>query len=312
VIRAILYNPAIDVHYKIPHLGEQTTFTGLQNVHYPAGKAVNFAKAVKILGEEVELSGIIPSNDILKYKTYLDEYKIRHDLSEIPGNTRINTTIFEEDSGISYHLSSENAAVSESAITAFNNKLLGKMQADDFFVFSGSLPTGCSRETYGKLIEECKTKGIKTALDSRSNPLKHGIAATPFLISPNETEFQEIFSADEDIKGLQHIALKGKRLIDSGIEYVFITLGKDGVVALSKDESLFCTPIELSNQVNDVGCGDAFLAGAVVGFKRGFKFSEVCKLAVASGAANTLTREPCKIDPSRVRHIMEKLTVEGI
>ena len=311
MIRAILYNPAVDVYYKIPRFGEQNTFTGLKSNSYPAGKALNFAKAVKILGEDVELSGIIPIGDISKYRDYLDALEIRHDLSAIMGDTRINTTIFEEESGISYHLNSENTPVCKSEFEAFNDKLLKKMKTGDFWVFSGSIPAGCDEEIYRKLIGECKSKDIKTALDARANPLKHGISELPFLISPNETEFQEIFS-NEDIKGLQHIVLKAKRLIDNGVEYVFITLGKDGVVALHKDECLLCSSLEMPNQINDVGCGDAFLAGAVVGFKRGFQFSEVCRMAVACGAANTLTREPCKIELSKVHYIMEKLRVESV
>ena len=311
MIRAILYNPAIDVHYNVPGLGEQMTFTGLKSVSFPAGKALNFAKAVKILGEDVEVSGIVPERDVSKFMDYLDEFEIKHDLSGISGNTRINTTIFEEKSGFSYHLNSESTTAFESEVTAFNDKLSAKMQKGDFWVFSGSIPTGCNEETYAKLIGECKSKNIKTALDTSKNSLKHGIHALPFLISPNETEFQEIFS-NEDIKGLQHIVLKAKRLIDNGVEYVFITLGKDGVVALHKDECLLCSSIEIPNQVNSVGCGDAFLAGAVVGFQRGFQFSEVCRMAVACGAANTLTREPCKIELSRVHYIMEKLRVESV
>jgi 1-phosphofructokinase family hexose kinase len=271
---------------------------------------MNFAKAVKILGEDVELSGIVPGSDISKFREFLNGFEINHDLTEISGTTRINTTILEEESGISYHLNSENATIFESEITAFNQKLTEKMQEGDFWVFSGSIPTGFDEETYKKLICECKSKNIKTALDTRSNPLKYGISALPFLVSPNETEFQEIFS--EDIKGLQRIVLKAKRLIDNGIEYVFITLGKDGVVALHKSECLLCSAPEIQNQVNTVGCGDAFLAGAVVGFHRGFQFAEVCRMAVACGAANTLTREPCKIDLSRVHNIMEKLRVESV
>jgi 1-phosphofructokinase family hexose kinase len=310
VIRSILYNPAIDVNYSIPRFGEQTTFTGLKSESYPAGKAINFAKAVKALGEEVELYGIVPARDISKFRDYLEECGISHDLMEISGNTRINTTIFEEKSGIPYHLNSDSEQVLQSEMTSFNDMLSSKMQENDFWAFSGSIPAGCDEEIYKKLIEECKSKNIKTALDTRSNPLKYGISAVPFLVSPNEFEFQELYS--EEIKGLQHIALRAKRLIDSGIEYVFVTLGKDGVVALHGGECLLCAPPEVKNQINAVGCGDSFLAGVVYGFQKGFEFSEVCRMAVACGAANTQTREPGKIDLKNVHYFMERVRVESV
>jgi fructose-1-phosphate kinase PfkB-like protein len=68
----------------------------------------------------------------------------------------------------------------------------------------------------------------------------------------------------------------------------------------------------MHNQVNSVGCGDAFLAGAVVGFQRGFAFREVCRMATACGAVNTLTREPCKIDLAKVGQVMEQVKIENI
>lgn len=310
MIRAVLYNSAIDVHYKIPKFGEQADFIGLNSVSFPAGKAINFAKAVKILGEEVEVSGLVASADIHRFRKFLDEYKIYHDLSEISGNTRINTTIYEEKSGISYHLNSKSELILDEEISVFNQKLTSKIKEGDFLTFAGSVPEGYDEEIYRKLIEECKTKNAKAALDARDNPLKHGLSALPFLISPNETEFQDLFG--DELKGLHNIVLKGKRLVESGIENVFITLGKDGVIALNKNECLRCLPPEIAQPINSVGCGDAFLAGIVVGFARGFSFGEICRMATACGAVNTLTREPCKIDLAKVGQTMEKVKIERI
>ncbi|MCL2844493.1 MAG: hexose kinase [Chitinivibrionia bacterium] len=310
MIRAVLYNSAIDVHYKIPKFGEQTDFIGLNSVSFPAGKAINFAKAAKILGEEVEVSGLVGSGDITRFRNFLDDYKIAHDLFEVSGDTRINTTIYEEKSGISYHLNSKNKPILDEEISIFNKKLMEKINVGDFLAFSGSVPEGYDEEIYRKLIEECKIKNAKVALDTRGNPLKYGLSALPFLISPNETEFQFLFG--DEVKGLHNIILKGKRLIESGIENVFITLGKDGVVALNKNECFRCLPPEIEEPINSVGCGDAFLAGAVVGFVRGFDFSEVCRMATASGALNTLTHEPCKINRDKVGEVMEKVKIERI
>ena len=311
MIRAVLYNSAIDVHYKIPKFGEQADFIGLNSVSFPAGKAINFAKAVKILGEEVEVLGLVASSDISKFRYFLDDCKIAHDLYEISGMTRINTTIYEEESGMSYHLNSKNSPVLDEEISVFNEKLLEKIEEGDFLVFSGSVPDGYDDEIYRKLTERVKLKNVKVALDTRGNPLKYGLSALPFLVSPNEREFQDLFG--DEVKGLHNMILKGKRLIDSGVENVFITLGKDGVVALNKDECIRCVAPEITGpQINTVGCGDAFLAGAVVGFVRGFNFGEICRMATACGAVNTLTREACKIELSKVGQVMEKIENERI
>jgi 1-phosphofructokinase family hexose kinase len=258
----------------------------------------------------VEISGLVASVDMYRFRKFLDEYKIYHDLSEISGDTRINTTIYEEKSGISYHLNSKSSRVLDEEVSVFNQKLMSKMQEGDFWAFSGSIPEGYDEEIYRKLIEEGKEKNVKIALDTRGDPLKCGLLALPFLISPNETEFQDLFG--DEVRGLHNMILKGKRLIDGGIENVFITLGKDGVIALNKNECLRCLPPEIGQPINSVGCGDAFLAGAVVGFVRGFDFDEICRMATACGAVNTLTYEPCKIDLEKVGRVMEKVRIERI
>ena len=312
MIKTVLFNPSIDVYYKISKFGVQTTFTSLESSAFPAGKAINFAKAVKVLGEDVEVLGTVAKDDASKFQRFLDKKKIFHNLHVTQGYTRINTTVFEEESRLTYHFNSENADCTphESEFLAFCESLPAQILSGDFVAFSGSVQKGLDKEIYKKLIEECKKRNAKTALDTRDEPLKYGIAATPLVVKPNERELGVLFS--DEIKGLRHIILKAKRLLDSGIKFVFVTLGKNGAVAINGDECLLVSPPEIPNQVNTVGCGDAFLAGAVVGIMRNFPFDEICRLAVSCGAANSLSHEPGDINKDMIWRIMEKVKTESV
>ncbi|MGM0444100.1 MAG: PfkB family carbohydrate kinase, partial [Fibrobacterota bacterium] len=113
------------------------------------------------------------------------------------------------------------------------------------------------------------------------------------------------------VEGVRHMALKGKRLIDEGISHVFITLGDDGVIAMNRSDCFLCTPPKI-NAVDTVGCGDAFLAGALVALRRQDSFEDLCRRAVACGVSNALHHGPAEIRPEEISPFAEQVTVEKI
>lgn len=306
-----LLNPAIDVIYRVPSLSDKTTFTSLNTFTYPAGKAVNFAKTVRALGEPVSMAALMPVNDTARFQNYLEQYEIETHFFPIEGDVRINATVLDESSGLVQHFNSMGQQCSPQIQERVISFLQDKMSSGDFWAFSGSVPDGIDQEIYGKLIQYCNENNIRAALDSRGLAFEFGVAAHPLLVVPNEAELEELF--EESVRGIQHIALRGKRLIDRGIPYVFITLGADGVIALHGNECLLCkSPVVENGVKNTVGCGDAFLAGVVVGMERGFSFHEICRMAVACGFANTLSIGSGEISADQVWYFMEKINVTSI
>ncbi len=308
MISATLLNPSFDLLYSVP-TPNKTTYLDVPARFFPAGKGVNFAKVVAELGEPVSLYSLMPEQDSARFTDYLDSRGVEHYPYNTPGTVRINTTIFEETTGSTVHYNSLGQQLSAQVQHHFEQFLIQKIKCDDVWAFSGSLPQGIENNFYEKMISHCSKIGATTVLDSRGEPFKRALFSAPCIVSPNEDEIESLY--EEPVQGIKQLALKGKRLVDSGVETVFITLGADGVLALNSDECLLCKTPEVV-EVDTVGCGDAFLAGVVVGMQRGFSFREVCRLAVSCGASNASNIGPGEVNSDQVWHLMEQVSAVSL
>jgi 1-phosphofructokinase family hexose kinase len=309
MIWCTLLNPALDVVYRVDGLHNGKTYTDCPCDQVPAGKGLNVARVVQALGEEAGVHGLLPEYDAKRLTSMLDGYEIPHQFFPVPGVMRINTTITEEGSGSSTHLSAAGTLLSERMRHEYAQFAARSMQQGDYWCFSGSLPRGFADDTYADLIAAATGAGAKTLLDSRSAAFKRGVRSRPMIIKPNLSELEEYFG--EPVQGVHHIAFKGKRLLDLGVTYVFISLGADGMIALHKNDCLLCNAPPVAVR-DTVGCGDAMTAGILVALKRQFSFSETCRMAVACGSAKAMRSGPGSIDGSAVWQLMEEVSVTSV
>ncbi len=309
MIQCAMCNPAVDVLYMLDELMPGTTLVDVPSSIYPAGKGINVAKTVKALGEDVRVVALIPENDQVRFSTYMDTLEIGHEFYLVPGNARINSTISEKQIGQVTHINCVGTTYPPRVQDEFILFIRQRLKRGDYWAFTGSLPRGFGSDTYAQLIRSARDKDITCLLDSRGEALSLGIRAFPTMVKPNLTELEEFFG--EQIQGVHHIALKGKRLLDVGIEYVFISLGADGMIAIHKNDCLLCSG-PLIEPVDTVGCGDAMVAGLLVAQSREFSFAETCRMAVACGAGNALHHGPGVIERDEVWHLMEQVRIEAV
>jgi 1-phosphofructokinase family hexose kinase len=276
---------------------------------FPAGKALNVAKVIRTLGEEVQITGLMPTNDTRRFRRCCEESNIAVSFYEVEGSVRINTTISESANGQVTHISSPGPRLSARIEDEFIGFLENQISSDDFGIFSGSLPAGFSDDAYFRALQACHARGAETLLDSRGKAFSLGIRAKPIMVKPNLSELEAFFG--EHIQGVHHIALKGKRLCDLGIEYVFISLGSDGMIAIHDTDCLLCSVPDV-DAIDTVGCGDALVAGLAVGRSRSFSFSETCRMAAACGASKAMHVGPGAVSMDQVWRIMEDVRIEAV
>lgn len=309
MIWCTVLNPALDVVFTIPEYRSGRTFTDVVSRIIPAGKGLNVARVAHELGEEVGVTGILPEFDSRRYISFLEDRGIEHRMLTVKGVSRINATILEHEKKSSSHISSSSLDLPVRLQEEYRGFAKKIMHPNDFWCFSGSLPKGFTDDCYSSLINDCSTASIKTLLDTRNNALKLGVRARPLLLKPNLAELEQLF--DEQVKGVHHIALKGKRLLDMGIAYIFISLGADGMIALHKNDCLLCN-VPSIEVINEVGCGDALVAGVIVAQHRQFNFTETCRLAVACGTAKAMHHDPGEISREEVWKLMEKINITAV
>lgn len=309
MIFCTLLNPALDVVYDLADLRPGSTVTDAVSHMYPSGKGINVAGVVKALGEEVTVVGQVPSGNLRQFAEYLDSTGIQSHLYSTDGNARINTTVLESANGQVTHINAENEALPGRVQDEMMGFLGSHMASGDLWAFSGSLPAGFDCDVYRKLIAMCTKKSAEAMLDTRGEALQRGVRAKPRMIKPNLTELEQFFN--EQIQGVHHIALKGKRLVDMGVDFVFITLGSDGMIAIHENDCLLCSPPAV-RAVDTVGCGDALVAGLLVGYARRFSFFEMCRMAIACGSSKAMRRGPSSITRDEIWQLMEDVKVRAI
>jgi tagatose 6-phosphate kinase len=251
----------------------------------------------------------MPENDKKKFSENLKRAGIQATFLPVEGSVRLCTTLIENKNHQVSHIVTDGQRLSPRIQDEFVALCEKHMKPHDLWALPGSLPSGFEHDVYAKIIRLCKKRKIPTLLDTRGKALTSGIRAKPVIIKPNLSELEAYFS--EPIKGVAHIALKAKRLLDTGIEQIFISLGVDGMMAVKDNECLLCIPPEVT-AIDTVGCGDAVVAGILVGQSRNFSFSEQCRLAVACGTSKATTAGPVLRSKENVWQLMEEVRIESI
>jgi 1-phosphofructokinase len=309
LIYCTLLNPALDAIFSIDSFVSGSTLRNAAARVYPAGKGINVANVVRILGEEVCVIGCVPQRDAERFIAYAEGNGMQHHFFLTPGDCRINVTIIEQNEHLATHINSAGAALPPRVQDEFFRFVGARLSPGDLWCFSGSLPGGFDDDVYAKMVKMCAKARVGTFLDTRDQALRLGVRAKPLALKPNITELEEFFG--EQIKGVHHIALKGKKLLDMGVSYVFISLGSDGMIALHDNDCLLCAAPQVKS-VDTVGCGDALMGGILAAWQRKFSFSETCRLAVACGASKAMHEGPHTITREEVWQLMEDVRITAI
>jgi fructose-1-phosphate kinase PfkB-like protein len=129
---------------------------------------------------------------------------------------------------------------------------------------------------------------VPSVLDTEGEPLRLGVEAEPFLVSPNQREAEALvgqeFHDEEDFRiGLQTIAELGARNV-----LITTELGCVASLREERDSKSYRALAPRVDPVSAVGSGDVLLAGFLAARHAGRTHEESLRAAVAAGAASTL------------------------
>ena len=152
----------------------------------------------------------------------------------------------------------------------------------EYLVLSGSLPPSLPVDTYLQLIQAVPSN-TKIILDTRGQALKKAIVSPNiFLLKPNKAELSEFF--DCPIATHQDILVYAQKLYtDYDIQFLIISLGRDGAYFLYQDFIYFAKGLE-GELISSVGAGDSMIAGFISQYIDTQDALESFKYAVACGS----------------------------
>jgi 1-phosphofructokinase len=112
-----------------------------------------------------------------------------------------------------------------------------------------------------------------------------GIQAVPYLIKPNNEELAALLGKEK--LTLEEMVAEGKRLLDTGIREVVISLGGDGILFVSGDGCFLADALKVPVK-STVGAGDSVVAAMAYGKMKNLSREEMIRLAVAMGAGSVM------------------------
>ena len=285
MITTITLNPCIDRTVMLPSV----SFGKLNIVEKSrsdiGGKGINVAVALKQLGVDVSCSGISFDGDSVKLREELDGFGIPHDFIVASGNMRMNVKIVETAKKEMTELNSPGEPVSKDVLDRFLSKLKELGSKSEIIVFAGRLPVRADADYYYRCIDALAGYTVKFIVDAAGEPLKHAIAAKPFLIKPNAYELGMLY--DTEIKTVDDAVLLSRKITDQGVGYVCCSLGENGAVLVDSDNVWFASALNIEPK-GFQGAGDSMIAGICKAMAKRLPPCEMLRYGTAAAAASLI------------------------
>ncbi len=304
MIGTITLNPSVDQHLTVEKLVKDDAIRAVSVRWFAGGKGINVSRVVHELGGEGRAFGFVGGFPGKMLTGWLDSAGIPHHFIDIEGDTRINTTVTDLYDMTQTHIRVKGPQVTGSELKKLSQQLLIFPNPPAFWVLGGSLPPGVPEDFYKHLIEGLEATGAKCVLDTDDEALTLGLDATPFMIKPNEHEFERLTGQTADTD--ERIVEAARRIVKKGTGIVVTTLGPRGAVVVSQDDAFRVNTPKIIPK-SKVGAGDSTVAGTLIALERGASLREAVRYGVAAGTAAVLTEGTKLCERSEVERILPQL-----
>jgi 1-phosphofructokinase family hexose kinase len=282
----VTLNPAIDQSVAIADFTAGSVNRVLWEQSDPGGKGVNVASFLADLGLRVAVTGLLGRDNAGVFEHLFATKQITDTFVRVPGKTRVNVKIIDEANQGITDINFPGATATPADLAQLGRRINALLAEHDWFVLSGSAPSGVAADYYAGLIRQLKMAGKQVVLDSSGDLLRHGISAAPWAIKPNIAELEELLGVT--LVDQASVVAAARRLLAQGLGCVVVSMGVEGALFVTTDECLLAIPPHVEVK-STVGAGDAMVAGLLAGKVRGWPLADCARLATAS-AIGALTQ----------------------
>ena len=312
MIVTVTLNAAIDRTLTVPNFQRGQRHRASAGLTLAGGKGINVARALKTLGVPVVATGLVGGVTGTRIVEDLATEAILNDFVRIEGESRTSTAVVDPAGGTYTEINEWGPAVRPQELEVLLEKLHYLTQGAELVVFAGSLPRDVGDDFYAEAIRDLSRRHVLSVLDTEGEPLRLGVEAEPFLVSPNQREAEALvgqeFHDDEDFRvALDQIAELGPRNV--------LVTTETGCVALLREERearWFRAVAPRVEPVSTVGSGDVLLAAFVAARHSGRSAEDSLRAAVAAGAAATLGVGAGRFDPRQAGRLQGGVEVSEL
>ncbi len=309
-IITVTANTAIDLFIEVESLTASDNILAKSSLDFACGKGINVAKAIESLGNPVSCLGFAGNQSLAAFNA-LNTGLLHVDLTAVAGKTRTNITLFDSDDDKETHIRTTGFTVTDDDCQKLIEKIDACAEPGDIVILSGSLPPGAPENLYQTIIELCHSKAVIPFLDTSGTGLMSGIKARPYLIKPNQQELEDIIG--RTLPDEQSIVDAARAIIDQGVQWVYVSRGDKGAIAVSEKLALSAYVNNVPGKiVSKIGCGDAMVAGLAVATLAGLDLNDTLKSGVACGTANLFSREPGRFDKNKLAEIADHVVIRRL
>jgi tagatose 6-phosphate kinase len=298
-ILVVTLNPALDITHEL----HTVDWSGVNRpgavVVRSGGKGLNVASTLTALGADVLVAGLLGGGSGEAVRSSLAGRGIRTAWTAIAGETRRTFAIVDAGRGQTALFNEPGPEVTAAEYGRFRDEYCGEVAAASAVVLSGSLPRGLPAASYAELTAIAMAARVPVVLDTSGQALRLGAAAGPAIVKPNVAELSALVGrsggaldqggGDAGAEGRAVVAAAAEELRQAGARAVVVSLGADGLLAVTGDGVWRGTQPRRARG-NPTGAGDAVVAGLTLGLVLALPWKERLRQAVALGYATAAAR----------------------
>jgi 1-phosphofructokinase/tagatose 6-phosphate kinase len=290
VIVTVTLNAAIDRTLTVPNFLLGQRHRASQGLTLAGGKGINVARALKRLEVPVVATGLAGGRTGTRIVEELTSEAILNDFVRISDESRTSTAVVDPTAATYTEINEWGPHVEPEELAILLDKISYLARGADMVVFAGTLPRGVDDGFYANAIRDLNRRNVPAVLDSEGPPLRLGVEAEAFLVTPNQREAEGLVG--QELGDDEDYMMALDRIADMGARNVLITAETRsfGLFRADRKRTLFRADAPLVEPVSAVGSGDVLLAAFLAARVAEKPLEESLRIAVAAGAASSLRR----------------------
>ncbi|MDX6400815.1 MAG: 1-phosphofructokinase [Gaiellaceae bacterium] len=312
MIVTVTLNAAIDRTLTVPNFQLGHRHRASQGLTLAGGKGINVARALKRLDVPVVATGLAGGRTGTRIVEELTSEAILNDFVRIADESRTSSAVVDPTAGTYTEINEWGPHVEPEELAMLLEKISYLARGADMVVFAGTLPRGVEDSFYAEAIRDLNRRNVPAVLDSEGPPLRLGVEAEAFLVTPNQREAEGLvgqeFGDDEDYT----MALD--RIADMGARNVLITSDTRcfGLFRADRKRNLFRAEAPQVDPISAVGSGDVLLAAFLAARLAEKPVEDSLRAAVAAGAASTLEVGAGRFEPREASKLQSSVDVREL
>lgn len=307
MILTVCPSPCIDVNIEVQSLsvGKFNKIIGKRTFY--TGKALNVAIGLARLNAEVFATGFMYEENGSRFEYELHREGVPYKFVWNKGRVRENYKFIDHRSMLT-EVDDVSQEVSEEKQKELVNLVSQLSCRSEAIVVSGGLAKGMTPDFYAKVLKAVPSSVVKI-VDTEGERLTESLKCGVKMVKPNLEELERtlkirITDKDDMLKACRVI-------INSGCEYILLSLGKRGAIITDGNKSYYCKSVSVAMN-STIGAGDGMVAAAANALIKGGSMQDILRCGVAGGSAAVTLPDSISFMKDKYEEILSSLTVEQL